>query len=682
MKSILTSFALGLTFIAGGFVPRSLADDPRAKATRPGASHDGFDASVRPQDDFFRHVNGGWIARTEIPPDRAAFGSFYQLRDKSESNLREIIDLTAASTGSTEGSEARKIGDLYNSFMDEARAERLGKKPIEADLARVDAITDKAKLIPTIASFQREGGVGLFAGFVTNDSKKSDQYILYLNQSGLSLPDEAYYREARHASIRERFVAHVEKMFELAGIPDAKAEAARVMGVETALAKNHWDRVKSRDRTLTYNKMDRKALNSLSPGVDWNAWFTTFGDAKIDDVVVRQPDYFKAISKILDETPLADLKMWLKWHVLSEAAPYLSKPFVDEDFAFFQKTLTGAPEMRPRWKRGVSLVELALGEAVGKLYVAKHFPPAAKERMKELVANLIEAYRDNIRSLDWMSAETRKRALEKLAKFTPKIGYTEKWRDYSRLQIDRDDLVGNVRRAAAFEHARNLAKLGKPVDRQEWGMTPQTVNAYYNPSMNEIVFPAAILQPPFFDMNADDALNYGAIGAVIGHEIGHGFDDQGSKSDGDGNLTNWWTEPDRKEFESRAKKLIDQYSSYEPKQLPGQKVNGALTIGENIGDLGGLSIAYKAFRRSLKGKEPALIDGLTGDQRFFVGWALAWRNKSRDAEIARRLATDPHSPAEFRCNGVLRNLSEFYAAFGVKEGDKLWLAPEERVRIW
>jgi putative endopeptidase len=682
MKSIRTGLAFVVMFVAAGFVPRLLADDPKVKVARAGAKHEGFDASIRPQDDFFRHVNGGWIAKTEIPPDRPAYGSFFQLRDKSESSLRAIIDESAANTGSAEGSEARKIGDLYASFMNEARADGLGKKPIEADLARVDAITDKSALIPTIASFQREGITGLFLAGVAPDFKKSDQYILYLNQSGLSLPDEAYYREDNFKPIREKFVAHVEKMFELAGFPEPKAEAARVMAVETALAKNHWDRVKIRDRTLTYNKMDRKALDSLSPGIDWNAWFSTIGSAKIDELVVRQPDYFKALSTILAATPLADLKAWLKWQVLSDAAPLLSKPFVEENFKFFEKTLTGAPEMKPRWKRGVALVEVALGEALGKLYVAKHFPPAAKERMKELVANLIEAYRDDIRSLDWMSAETRKRALEKLAKFTPKIGYTEKWRDYSTLQIDRDDSVGNARRAAVFEQARNLAKLGKPVDRQEWGMTPQTVNAYYNPSMNEIVFPAAILQPPFFDMKADDAFNYGAIGAVIGHEIGHGFDDQGAKFDGDGNMIDWWTEPDLKEFKSRARKLIEQYNSYEPKQLPGHKVNGALTIGENIGDLGGLSIAYKAYRRSLKGHEPPVIEGSTGDQRFFIGWALAWRSKSRDAEIARRLAVDSHSPAEFRCNGVLRNIPEFYAAFGVKEGDKLWLAPEHRVRIW
>jgi putative endopeptidase len=680
MKSSWIHIVATSTFlIAAGLELRALAED--GKAVRAAAGHEGFDTSVRPQDDFFRHVNGGWIASTEIPSDRAAFGSFYQLRDKSEANARAIIE-EAAATDNPIGSEARKIGDLYKSFMNEARAEQLGKKPIEADLSRIDGIAEKSAVIPTIANLQREGVTGLFIAFVSNDFKKSDQYILYLNQSGLSLPDEAYYREDKFKPIREKLLAHVEKMFQLAGISEAKAEAARVMSVETALAKNHWDRVKSRDRTLTYNKMDRKALDSLSPGVDWNAWFSTYGNAKIEDVVVRQPDYFKAISKILEETPLADVKAWLKWQVLHDAAPFLSKPFVDENFAFFEKTLTGAPEIRPRWKRAVALVEQSLGEAVGKLYVAKHFPPAAKQRMQELVANLIEAYRDEIRSLDWMSAETRKRALEKLDKFTPKIGYTDKWRDYSKLEADADDLVGNARRAASFELARNLAKLGKPVDRHEWTMTPQTVNAYYNPSMNEIVFPAAILQPPFFDMNTDDAFNYGAIGAVIGHEIGHGFDDQGSKFDGDGNMNNWWTDPDRKEFESRAKKLINQYSSYEPKQLPGQKVNGALTIGENIGDLGGLSIAHKAYRRSLKGQEPPVIEGMTGDQRFFIGYGLAWRSKSRDAQLARQIATDPHSPAEFRCNGVVRNIPEFYTAFGVKEGDKLWLAPEERVRIW
>jgi putative endopeptidase len=651
-------------------------------AARSGVDTSGFDTAVRPQDDFFRYVNGGWIARTTIPADRSAYGSFFALRDKSESNLRTIIEQMAATAGNPTGPEARKLGDLYASFMDEARANELGKKPAEADFARIDAITDKASLISTLALLQREGVTGLFGALVSNDFKQSDRHILYLDQGGISLPDESYYRDAKFKPIREKFVAHVEKMFELAGSADPKAAAARVMAVETGLAKHHWDRVKSRDRTLTYNKLDRKQLDALALGYDWTTWLKGYGVKPIDEVVVRQPDYFTAMAKLLDQVSLDDWKTWLKWQVLHEAAPFLSAPFVEEDFAFFSKTLTGTPEIRPRWKRAVEVVEKAMGEAAGKIYVAKHFPPEAKARMKELVANLIAAYREEIATLEWMSPETRKRALDKLARFNPKIGYPDKWRDYTSLEIRRDDLAGNVRGATAFEVDRRLAKLGQPIDRDEWGMTPQTVNAYYNPSMNEIVFPAAILQPPFFDMEADDAVNYGAIGAVIGHEIGHGFDDQGSKFDGAGNMINWWTDPDRKEFESRAKILIDQYNGFEPVQLPGQKVNGAMTIGENIGDLGGLSIAYEAYRRSLQGREAPVIDGLTGDQRFFIGWGQAWRSKYRDAELARRLATDPHSPPEFRCNGVLRNLSEFYAAFGVKDGDKLWLAPDRRVRIW
>jgi putative endopeptidase len=672
--------ALALAIVVGGIGIAVRADGPAVR--RSGIDRSNFDASVRPQDDFFRYVNGGWLARTEIPPDRAYFGAFVLLRDKSESDLRAIIEEAAANTGNPEGSDARKIGDLYASFMDESRADQLGKKPIEADNARIDAINDKAALTSTLAALQREGVQGLFGGFVNTDAKKSDQYIVYLNQSGISLPDESYYREAKFQPIRDKFLAHVEKMFELAGIPEPKQAAKRVMDIETRLAKHHLDRVKNRDRILTYNKVDRKALDALAPGFDWTAWLKGFGAPPVEEVVVRQPEYLKAMAKVLDEVPLDDWKTWMKWHVLSDAAPLLSKPFVDEDFDFFHRTLDGSPEIRPRWKRGVEAVASAMGFAAGKIYAEKHFPAAAKARMKELVGHLIESYREEISNLDWMSPETRKRALEKLAKFNPKIGYPDKWRDYSALQISRDDLVANVRRATAFEVQRNLNKLGKPIDRDEWGMTPQTVNAYYNPGLNEIVFPAAILQPPFFDMQADDAVNYGAIGAVIGHEIGHGFDDQGSRSDGDGNLVDWWTEPDRKQFEVRTKMLIEQYNEFVPAQLPGQHVNGALTIGENIGDLGGLSISYKAFRRSLKGKEAPTIDGLSGDQRFFLGWAQAWQSKARDAFLARQLATNPHSPPEFRCNGVLRNLPEFYAAFGVKEGDKLWLSPERRVRIW
>jgi putative endopeptidase len=651
-------------------------------APRSGVDPTGFKKSVRPEDDFFRHVNGAWIDRTDIPADQSIYGSFIALRDKSESDLRTILGQSAALSGKVDGSDERKLGDLYASFMDENRAEELGKKPIEPDLARVDELTDKAALTRTLAAFACQGVRGLFAAFVTNDAKKSDSHIIYLNQGGISLPDESYYRLPQFQPIRDKFVVHIEKIFALAGIAEPKAAAARVMAVETELAKHHWDRVKSRDRTLTYNKLDRAGLDSLTLGFDWSSWWTEFGAKPIDDVVVRQPDYFKAMATLLDTIPLTDWKIWLKWQVLLDAAPLLSKGYVQENFEFFDKTLTGTPEMRPRWKRGVAAVERAMGEAAGKIYVAKHFPPEAKARMKTLVGNLIAAYREDIAHLDWMSPATRERALEKLSRFNPKIGYPDKWRDYHALEIRRDDLVGNKRRSAAFETAYRLNKLGKPVDRNEWNMTPQTVNAYYNPSMNEIVFPAAILQPPFFDTHVDDAVNYGAIGAVIGHEIGHGFDDQGSKFDGNGNMVNWWSDPDRREFDKRAKMLIDQYSALEPAQLPGQKVNGALTIGENIGDLGGLAIAHKAYRRSLQGQDAPVIDGLTGDQRFFIGWAQAWRSKARDAEVARRLATDPHAPAEFRCNGVLRNMTEFYEAFGVKDGDKLWLPAAERVRIW
>jgi putative endopeptidase len=671
LASLLSGATLGVSVRAADGVAR-----------RSGVDRSGFDDSVRPQDDFFRYVNGGWIARTEIPADHPVYGAFVLLRDKSESDRRAIIEEMAAKRGGLDGSEASKIGLFYSSYMDEARADQLGLKPIEGDFASIDAIKDKAGLIPAVATFQRGGATGLFGVRVTTDAKRSDRYIVTLSQGGLSLPDESYYREAKHKPIREKYQIHLEKMLDLAGIPAPQAAAERVMAIETRLAKHHWDRVKSRDRVLTYNKFGRKALDSLTPGFDWHTWLAVAGADSIEELILSQPEYFSAMSKLLDEIPLDDWKLWLKWHVLNDAAPLLSKPYAVENFQFFERTLTGAQEIRPRWKRAVAAVEKGMGEAVGKVYVAKHFPPAARARMKELVGHLIEAYREEITALEWMSPETRKKALEKLAKFNPKIGYPEKWRDYSRLELVPAELVSNVRRAAAFEVARNIAKLGKPVDRNEWGMTPQTVNAYYNAGMNEIVFPAAILQPPFFDIQADDAVNYGAIGAVIGHEIGHGFDDQGSKSDGEGNLVNWWSDPDRKEFEARTKTLIEQYNGYEPAQLPGQHVNGALTIGENIGDLGGLSIAFKAYRRSLKGVEAQVLDGLMGDQRFFLGWAQAWRTKARPAFLARQLAVDPHSPPEFRCNGVVRNLPEFYAAFGVKEGDKLWLPAEQRVRIW
>jgi len=656
--------------------------DPTPSEAASGIDAANFDPAVRPQDDLYRHVNGAWLAKAEIPADRAMYGAFVRLVDKAEADLRAIIEAAAEKPDHRAGSVEQKVGDLYASFMDEARADKLGQEPIADVLGKVDAIQDKAGLVRTLAELQRGGVGGVFGLHVDTDAKQSDRYIIYLAQGGIGLPDESYYRDPKYQDIRDAYVAHVAAMLGLAGVEGPKDAAATIMAFETRLAKAHWDRVKSRDDTLTYNKKDRAGLAKLATGFDWPAWFRTLGAGDPAEVVVAQPDYFAAMAKALDDVPLKEWKTWLTWRVVHAHAPYLSKPLVDEHFAFYGRKLTGAKENRPRWKRAVAVVEGGLGEAVGKIYTAKHFPPAAKVKMQQLVRNLIEAYREDIRDLDWMGPETRKRALEKLGKFTPKIGYPDKWRDYSALEIRRDDLVGNIRRADAFELDRDLKKLGGPVDRGEWHMTPQTVNAYFNPGMNEIVFPAAILQPPFFDLKADDAVNYGAIGAVIGHEIGHGFDDQGSKYDGDGNMNDWWTDADRKEFEARTKALIAQYNAFEPAQLPGQHVNGALTIGENIGDLGGLTIAFKAYRRTLRDGSGPVLAGLTGDQRFFIGWAQVWRATYREPELRRRLAVDPHSPTEFRCNGVIRNLPEFYAAFGVKEGDKLWLPPGRRVRIW
>jgi putative endopeptidase len=677
---------LATTAALVGFTAAASAEDrpsPDGKALVSGIDRSNFDASIRPQDDLFRHASGAWLKSAEIPAERSLYGAFVELADKAEADLRKIIE-DAAESSAPEGSETRKVGDLYASFMDEGEIEKKGLDPIRDELKDVAEIQDKQDFIRELATLQKRGSASLFGFYVDTDEKNSKEYIIHLTQGGLGLPDESYYRDDKFKDVRDAYVKHIARVFELAGADGPEAKADSVMKLETRLAKNHWDRVKSRDASLTYNKKSCEELTELAPQFDWPLYFDTL-DVRgkgTENVVVAQPSFFSAMGEALDDVPLETWKTWLAWNVLRENAPLLSSEFVNENFDFYGKTLTGAEELRPRWKRAVSAEQSALGFALGKIYVEKHFPPEAKKRMKALVANLIEAYRRDIRQLDWMSDETKAKALEKLGKFTPKIGYPDKWRDYSALKIERDDLVGNVQRASAFEFNRDVKKLGQPVDRNEWFMTPQTVNAYYNPGMNEIVFPAAILQPPFFNLQADDAVNYGGIGAVIGHEIGHGFDDQGSKYDGDGNMNDWWTDQDREEFEARTKKLISQYDAFEPAMLPGQHVNGALTIGENIGDLGGLTIAYKAYEIALDGQEPPKIDGLTGPQRFFLGWAQVWRIKHREAELMRRLATDPHSPGEFRCNGVVRNLDEFYEAFDVKPGDKLYLPPEERVRIW
>ncbi|MBS9375219.1 M13 family metallopeptidase [Rhodococcus sp. B50] len=638
------------------------------------------DERVRPQDDLFEHVNGRWLAEHEIPADRALDGAFRTLADKAEVDVRTIIEEAAAS-GAEPGTDAQKIGDLYTSFMDTAAIEAAGLDPIRAELRAVSDAADRAAFAAVLGRLQRAGVTGALAHYVDTDSKNSERYLVHVSQGGLGLPDESYYREDRYAEIREQYTAHIGRMFALADLP---YDAAKVVALETKLAAGHWDVVKRRDADLSYNLLTLDSLLTELPQFDWAGWITATGATTEQwaEIVVRQPSFLETFAALWADEDLDDWKAWAVWRVLRARAPYLSDAFVGENFAFYGRTLTGTQEIRDRWKRGVSLVQDLLGEAVGKLYVERHFPAEAKTRMQVLVDNLTEAYRQSITDLEWMSPATREAALRKLEKFTPKVGYPDTWRDYSAVTIAPDDVVGNYRSGYAAEYDRDLGKLGGPVDRGEWFMTPQTVNAYYNPGMNEIVFPATILQPPFFDLHADDAANYGGIGAVIGHEIGHGFDDQGAKYDGDGNLENWWTDSDREEFGKRTAALIAQYDGFEPKALPGQRVNGSFTIGENIGDLGGLSIALKAYEIALGGRPAPVIDGLTGLQRVFFGWAQVWRTKVRDEEASRRLAVDPHSPPEFRCNGVIRNIDAFYDAFDVHEGDGLYLDPSERVRIW
>lgn len=667
--------------------------------TKPsGIILDELDPEVRPQDDLFRHVNGRWIDRTEIPADKARYGSFIVLYEEAEQAVREIIE---EAQHAEPGTEARKVGDLYASFMNEERAELLGATPIAAQLVETTLPGTIDELLEAVGRLERQGVSGFAQLFVDNDPGDPERYLVFVEQGGIGLPDESYFREERFAAIRDKYRAHLERMFDLAKLDDAAARAKQVFDLETEIAATHWTNVESRDSQKTYNLRRWTDVVASVTGsgdlvrrVDLDLWRDAMGVPAhaFDELVVRQPSFLEGLGKLLTDHRLPAWRDWLAWQVIRSSAAYLSKDFVDANFDFYGRTLSGTPELRERWKRGVSFVEGAMGEAVGRIYVERHFPPAAKEAMDELVANLVEAYRQSIAGLDWMGEETRAKALDKLEKFTPKIGYPVKWRDYSTLEVDADDLIANVRATAEFEFQRQLGKIGNPIDRDEWFMTPQTINAYYNPGFNEIVFPAAILQFPFFDAERDAAANYGAIGAVIGHEIGHGFDDQGSRFDGDGRLIDWWTEADRAAFEERTKALIDQYDVLVPLQLDGgstvgeggapHRVNGALTIGENIGDLGGLAIAWKAYVLSLDGVEPPEIDGLTGAQRFFLSWAQAWQLKGRDEEVMRLLAIDPHSPNEFRCNQIVRNIDEFYTGFEVDSDDALWLDPADRVRIW
>ncbi|HET9499484.1 MAG TPA: M13-type metalloendopeptidase [Marmoricola sp.] len=652
-------------------------------------AREGMNPDIRPQDDLFGHVNGTWLDTQEIPSDRSSWGPFVMLADEAEQHVRTIIEACAAGEieatagGENAPSDARKIGDLYASFMDEDRVEQLGHRPIQPVLDAIAALRDKRDLAAFLGEFERVGGSGLFGSYVDTDDRDSDRYVVNILQGGLGLPDESYYRDDKFASIRTAYVAYLEKILTLADRPEPRATAERVLALETRIAEGHWERADTRDVIKTYNLTTIDELRATLPSFDLDAYVTNLGgdERTFAEVVVREPSFLSHLETVLSETDLAGWQAFLTVRAIRTAAAYLSGPFVEANFDFYGRTLSGTPELRARWKRGVALVEGGLGEAVGREYVARHFPPESKEQMDQLVANLIEAYRQSITALDWMTEETKQRAHQKLDTFVPKIGYPVKWRDYTRLAISKDDLIGNVAAISAFETDRQLDKIGSPVDRDEWHMLPQTVNAYYNPGTNEICFPAGILQRPFFAPDADPAENYGGIGAVIGHEIGHGFDDQGAQYDGHGNLNDWWTPDDKAAFELKSKTLIEQYDGYEPRDLPGEHVNGALTVGENIGDLGGLTIAHKAYLISLDGEPMPERDGLTGAQRLFLNWAYVWRTKRRKELALQYLTTDPHSPSEFRAN-IARNLAEFHEAFGTVEADGLWLDPEDRVRIW
>lgn len=640
-----------------------------------------LDKSVRPQDDFYRYVNGGWLDKTEIPEDRSNYGTFTMLADEAEKNLRTIVE-SAAAEKAPKGSDAQKVGDYYRSYLDTVEIAKRGITPLAEEAARIKALKNHDQIAAHMLEIMMLGVETPIGVFINQDAKNSTAYITYFNQSGLGLPDRDYYfsEDDRFKEIRARYQTYIEKILALAGQSNAATMATRIMRIETELAEHHWTRVKNRDRNLTYNKKNISELEKLMPDFAWSKLLKDAGLEQINEVIVRQPDYFSALSGIFKKTPVVDWRHYLLFKFYDEFADKLPADFVEASFNFYSKTLSGIEKNRPRWKRAIASTDNTLGEITGRLYVEKHFRPEAKQRMEELVDNLMLAFDEGIRGLEWMSDDTKKEALAKLGKFTTKIGYPDKWKDYSALEIKADDLIGNTIRANRLVSKREINKLGKPIDRSEWLMTPQTVNAYYNPPMNEIVFPAAILQPPFFNLSADDAANYGAIGAVIGHEISHGFDDQGRKSDGDGNLRDWWSESDATEFSKRSALMVDQYNQYNP--IDSMMVNGELTLGENIGDLGGLTIAYKAYKLSLNGGTAPVIDGLTGDQRFFMGWAQGWRRKYREAELRRRIMTDPHSPSEYRVNGIVANMPEFYQAFGVSEGDGLYRAEDVRVKIW
>ena len=663
---------------SGAQLPSTAA---KRAALASGVALENMDQSVRPQDDFYQYVNGGWLKKTAIPPDRSNYGTFSILQDRAEDSLREILD-EAAQANSPRGSDAQKIGDFYASFMDTAGIEKAGIAPLAAELEQIAAIKTPRDLARYIGHNQRIGVNAPFAFYVSIDEKNSSTYVSYVGQSGLGLPDRDYYLldEPRFKIIREKYRDYARDLYRAIGKSDAQAVAGTLYTLEDRLAKAQWTRVQNRDAQKTYNRYSLADAAKLTPNFDWTAFLEGAQASQADALIVQQPSYFEALNVALKDVPIAVWQDYFRMRLLDAYASYLSDALVQLNFDFSGKTLSGTPELKPRWRRGVQAVEGSIGELAGKLYVERHFSNEAKQRMDRLVGNLRAAYARGIDGLDWMTPQTKRKAHEKLDLFTQKIGFPDKWKDWSALDVRREDLVGNVMRAAAVDHDRRVARLGGPIDKTEWLMTPQTVNAYYNPPANEIVFPAAILQPPFFDVSADDAINYGAIGAVIGHEISHGFDDQGRKYDGHGNLNDWWTETDNEEFHQRAQALVKQYSAEEP--FPGIHVNGELTLGENIADVSGLAIAYQAYRISLNGGQGPVIDSFTADQRFYIGWAQGWARKYREDEARKRLLTDPHSPGEYRTNVVVSNQAAFYGAYDLKPGDKLYRPPAERVKIW
>ena len=647
-----------------------------------GFDRNGFNPSVRAQDDFYQYVNGPWLAAHPIPPDRTSIGTFVVLADRSEDLLHEILEQAVADTKAPAGSVRRKLADLYASFMDSAAIEKAGLAPIKPLLDRISALKDKSELPALYGALARAGVGRPFNAGVQQDRKDATRYIVAVSQSGLGMPSREYYlRDGdRFQKARDGYLVYQAALLRAVKDPDPAGGAAQVFALEKALAGKHWEAARNRDPNATYNLRTVTQLDSITPGFSWKAFLDAAGLAKAPAITVAQLDVLAAQHQLGQGASLDLIRRWMTLKVLDAYASHLTTELRDADFNFRGRILGGTETQRERWKRGVANTQAAMGDALGQLYAERTFTTADRTRAMALVRTLLATFEVAIDSLDWMSATTKAAAKAKLAKFAVKIGYPDKWRDFSRLEVRRGDHAGNVMRSRAFAYDYRTSRLGGPIDRLEWGMMPQTVNAQYSPSQNDITFPAAILQPPFFDPRADDATNFGAIGGVIGHEISHGFDDQGSQFDGDGNLRNWWTPEDRKAFEERTRRLGAQYDALSP--VPGLNVNGKLTMGENIGDLSGLAVAYKAWKRSLDGKPSPAIDGFTGEQRFFIGWAQGWRSNIREEAARQRVLSDPHAPNEFRTNQVVRNFAEFHAAFGVTEKDRMWLAPADRVKIW